>query len=1324
MRTGGPGFIVWVLLLVIPSTVAFAQSLNHQRVDTYHDYSGREQPVKTQEDWQLRRKEILAGMQQAMGDLPTRENLPDLKVEVLEEFEGDGFVRRTIRMVAEPGDKLTADLYLPVRKEVPESTAAKLPAMLTLHSTGPLGKRIVAGEGPRLNRAYGIELAQRGYVVLAPDYPSFGDLQDYDFAADRYSSGTMKGIWNHLRCVDLLESMPEVDANRIGVIGHSLGGHNAIFAAVFDERLKVIVSSCGWTPFHNYYNGKLAGWASDRYMPSLREKYGLDPDKVPFDFYELIAALAPRPFFTNSPLSDDNFAIAGVKKAIPEAAKIYELYAAKENLQARYPPCGHDFPTEIREEAYRFIDRAFAHKPWVTLDFSSELPRLAPRDPQAALKSLVTRPGYQVELVAAEPLVTDPVAMCFDPNTNLYVVEMRDYSEQDQEQLGRVRFLEDTDGDGTYDKATIFADKLSWPTAIIGFEGGVFVGAPPNIYYLKDTDGDHRADIQRTVFTGFGRTNVQGLLNSFRWGLDNRIHGATSSSGGLIVRPEVKMQPVDLRGRDFSFDPRLLDIRPEAGGAQHGMCFDDWGRKYCCSNSDHLQVVMYDDRYAARNPFFKAPSPRLSIAADGGQAPVFRRSPIEPWRIVRTRLRVAGVVAGPVEGGGKPAGYFTGATGVTIYRGDAMPTDRGRAFIGDVGSNLVHRKQIVEDELVPRGERIDDKCEFLSADDVWFRPVQFANAPDGTLHVLDMSREVIEHPASLPPEIKQHLDLTSGREQGRLYRMVPEGFRPRAIIRPGSLPSAELVPLLAHANAWHRESAAQLLFERQDPSVVAALEQMVLKGAQPLGTMQALYVLRGLQALRAEVVTAALKNADPHVREHAVRLAEAFPENANVRAQLSELVEDDDLHVRFQLAFSLGEFPTSFRVPLAAKLLAQDGTNDWLRSAVFTSLATGAGEVFALLASDAEFMKQDHSVIVLDSLAEMIGRLAQEDQVAHLLQAVTKEYIRAEDRSRLMQRLVLELAASKSPVAKRLTSSDAIGGILQEILLATEKTVADKSAPEATRIAAVHTLALDASVENVERLIQLLDGRQPIALQFATLQTLASMNQGAIADELIAHWPMLTPELRKEAVEVLLSREPWTISFLTALEEQKIPRAEWNPARLTLLKATAAPAMRERLEKLLAADPAGPRGEVVERYSAALSIKGDIGRGRELFVRHCAACHQLEGRGQPIGPNLAAIRNRGSEAIVLNVFDPNREVNPDFLTYTILTTDGRSTTGIIAEQSANGITLKRADVREETILRQDIQALKSTGLSLMPEGFEKLITVEQMADLLTYLLQH
>jgi acetyl esterase/lipase len=331
---------------------------DHSRLLVYLDDAGEQRPVKTPADWAIRRKHVLAGMQQAMGELPDLSQQPPLDPRETERIEQDGVVRIKVSFATVDKDRVTAHLYLPVDLKPGERRAA----MLALHPTGAQGKDIVAGLG-KANRGYGLELAQRGYVVVAPDYPSFGELTDYDFAADRYVSGTMKGIVNHMRSVDFLQSRPEVDPERIGVIGHSLGGHNSMFVGVFDERLKVIVSSCGWTPFHDYYEGNIKGWTSDRYMPLLRDKYGLDPGRVPFDFYEVVAVLAPRAFFSASPVRDSNFEVAGVRRAEPIARAVYQLLGANDRFVVRYPECEHDFPPEVRKEAYEFIDRALAHKP-------------------------------------------------------------------------------------------------------------------------------------------------------------------------------------------------------------------------------------------------------------------------------------------------------------------------------------------------------------------------------------------------------------------------------------------------------------------------------------------------------------------------------------------------------------------------------------------------------------------------------------------------------------------------------------------------------------------------------------------------------------------------------------------------------------------------------------------------------------------------------------------------------------------------------------------------------------------------------------------------
>ena len=295
-------FSLWFLLIASQAWIAGAAPAAaqgpHQRLMHYVDDTGREQPVRTVDDWQRRRGQILVGMQEVMGPLPAemRRGGADapapapLDVQVVDSTEQQGVPRQTISLASRNGERVTAYVWTPKGIAAGERRAA----ILALQPTGDLGKAIVAGDG-KANRGYGLELAQRGYVVIAPDYVSFGDQKAHDFAKDDYVSGTMKGIVDHMRCVDYLQSREDVDPAQIGVIGHSLGGHNSLFVAAFDPRIGAVVTSCGWDPFHHYYDGKkLSNWAQQRYMPWVVEKFGADPDRMPFDFYEVVAAIATR----------------------------------------------------------------------------------------------------------------------------------------------------------------------------------------------------------------------------------------------------------------------------------------------------------------------------------------------------------------------------------------------------------------------------------------------------------------------------------------------------------------------------------------------------------------------------------------------------------------------------------------------------------------------------------------------------------------------------------------------------------------------------------------------------------------------------------------------------------------------------------------------------------------------------------------------------------------------------------------------------------------------------------------------------------------------
>lgn len=341
---------------------------NHDDLTYYLKPDGARAPIRTAADWQQRRAQIIAGMEEAMGPLPHPAAPVPLDVQVVEEHQGDGFIRRKLAYHTDDKNKrVKAWLLIPSSslplppgegrgEGAPSPAPRRRPAMLCLQQTTTAGKDSTVGLAERPTLHYALQLAKRGYVTLSPDYPSFGEY-DYDFDADNYTSGSMKAIYDNTRAIDLLQSLPEVDPDRIGCIGHSLGGHNSLFTAAFDKRLKAVVTSCGFTSFHKYMGGDLHGWSGPRYMPRVATKYNFSPDQMPFDFAEVLAAIAPRAVFVVAPLHDDNFDIAGVHEVLTAASPIYKLLGHPAHLQAVHPDSAHDFPDTERKQAYDFLDQ-------------------------------------------------------------------------------------------------------------------------------------------------------------------------------------------------------------------------------------------------------------------------------------------------------------------------------------------------------------------------------------------------------------------------------------------------------------------------------------------------------------------------------------------------------------------------------------------------------------------------------------------------------------------------------------------------------------------------------------------------------------------------------------------------------------------------------------------------------------------------------------------------------------------------------------------------------------------------------------------------------
>jgi putative membrane-bound dehydrogenase-like protein len=955
----------------------------------------------------------------------------------------------------------------------------------------------------------------------------------------------------------------------------------------------------------------------------------------------------------------------------------------------------------------------------VTVDAAKDLPRYPAVEPKDAIATWKVKPGFALQFAAHEPQVRDPIALCFDENGRMFVCEMIDYSEMRDvtPHLGRISMLEDKDGDGFYETSTVFADDLPWPTGLIWAKGGLYVGATPDIWRFEDRDGDGHAEVREKVFTGFGTglkmLNVQGLMNSFQWGQDNRIHvlagGGNRGAITCLKRPELPAQ--ELGGRDFWFDPRTHEFGLEAGGAQYGMSFDNYGRKFGCANSDHLQYWVYDDKFAAgRNPFFTMPPSRQSIAADGGAAEVFRLSPDEPWRIIRTRWRIAGVVKGSVEGGGRVSGYFTGATGTTIYRGDAYGSDFvNNSFTGDAGGQLVHRKKIVADGVSLIGKRPDDEqsFEFAASKDTWVRVVNFANAPDGCLHICDMYREVIEHPWSIPDEIKKHLDLNSGNDRGRIYRLVPDdkSWQRRGAVALGQASTAELVQTLAHPNGWHRDTASRLLYERQDKAAVPLLEKLLREPGAALAKLHALGVLSGLGALPDETILAALPDGEATVRERAVALS-----SPGLAAKLAPLVDDPSPRVRFQLALTLGNAAPGQAGPMLSKLAANNAADPWISAAVLSAPATHARAIFDLLKTGGSLEKHE-SVGLAGTLTQILAASTQAPGLHELI-----DFVSTHPQAKLLRALGEGLHRAGTTIAKADTDHQLTGVFTKAATTAT-----DAKAPADARLEAIELLSLTTPEQAVTALTSCLAPGQDAAIQSAAIQTLAQFSSADVTKALLEHWPAYSAKAKEAALAALVGRNERALALLTAIQSGAIQPTELAASQVQSLTQHKEAKIAALAKTALAAVIPPSRAEMVAKFQPALAMKGDAARGQAVYLSRCLACHRAGGQGMQVGPDLITVKTKGRDGLLTAILEPNKEVASQYIAYLVNTKDGQTLNGIISKDDASSLTVKMIGGAELTIPRSNIRGSSSAGQSLMPEGLEAGLEVQGMADLLTFL---
>jgi putative membrane-bound dehydrogenase-like protein len=950
---------------------------------------------------------------------------------------------------------------------------------------------------------------------------------------------------------------------------------------------------------------------------------------------------------------------------------------------------------------------------------------LSPKEEKATFKVMK---GFTVELVAAEPDVIDPVAMCFDEKGRLFVAEMRGYPNggvgTGVETRGRIRCLEDKDGDGYFETCTTFAEGLRFPMGLQPWKGGLLVAVAPDLLYLEDTDGDGKADKSTVLYTGFNLANIQQMVNSLQWGLDNWVYGCAGSDGGTVTSPQKPdASPVSLRGRGLRFRPWVPgSLEPTSSGGQYGLTADDYGRWFTNTNAQHLRQIVLPDHYLRRNPYLPVSAVTVDIPEHGPAAKVFRISPFEAWRVERTTRRNGGADAKRFPSTELvPGGYFTSACSPLVYNADVFPADyRGNVFVCDPANNLVHREKLEPNGVLFKAKRVDPDFEFLASTDNWFRPVHLSIGPDGALYVLDFYREVIETPLSLPDDIKKKLNLES-RGRGRIWRVAPEGFKPSKMPELSRATAIELAEVLMKPNPWWRLTAQRMLVEGQAKDAIPAIRERLKDAAGKPGRANLLWTLHGLGDLKPDDVLPAFDDPEPGIREQALKLAEPlFANNGALRGAAGKLADDPSPRVRFQLALSAGSLPPDGCRGVLAHLLAAT-PDPWVQTAALSSAGRRGHDLLIAL------RERKASPVILARIATLTGARGESAEVAQLLHVIANGTpdTAAEDAA-LLDGLGQGMRGTKTPLPAWMANpphgaEKSVAKLRERFLMAAE-TVREDGRPAAARVSAAALLALGPFDVAGPALADTLTPATPGDVQSAAVKALAAHADPKVSELLLKNWTGYGPTLRREVLDVLTSRPDRALKLLDAIEKKLVAAGELDTARVQQLKTHPNAAVRTKAAAVLKGSVNPDRAKVVASYTAALELKGDAAKGKGVFKQHCASCHKLDGVGHDVGANLlAALPNKSGEDLLVAVFDPNREVDPRYVNYLMTTADGRTLNGVIAAETPTSVTLRRADGAEDTILRANVETLRSTRISLMPEGLEKQLSPQDVADLFAYL---
>ena len=937
-----------------------------------------------------------------------------------------------------------------------------------------------------------------------------------------------------------------------------------------------------------------------------------------------------------------------------------------------------------------------------------------PLSPNESLAQIKVASGLRVELVASEPHVIDPVAVRFDEQGRMWVVEMRDYPHgpaEGQPGLSQIRVLEDRDHDGRYETSRVFATDLLFPTGLQPWQGGVIVTLSGRVAFLKDTTGDGKADQFDTWYTGFAEKNPQLRANHPYLGLDNHIYVANGLQGGKVMAVNhANNSPLSIDGRDFRFHPITRKFEAVSGNGQFGLTQDDYGNRFVCTNRNPLRHIVLEERYIRLNPDYAPPAAVTNVTIAPAQLRLYPL--LQGWT---TSLR--------------HAGQFTAACGVLIYHGNGLPGSfHGNAFTCDPTGSLVHQEVLQESGGTFRSQPARKGAEFLASADPWFQPVNLTVGPDGALYVVDIYRAIIEHPQWMPDELQQREGFRLGDDRGRIYRVVADDAGRKSSPQcPDVADVDRLVGLLEHPNSWQRETASRLLLERGDRSAVEPLEKLVIGSPNPATRVRALWALRGLDALKKQTVAAALDDPEPRVRRQAVVLTEAWLANsASLRESVMALSHDPHPRVRFQVALSLAVEPRYATVELLHAILLAGVKDPWTRRAVAIAAGNRSDELLMRMLKRPDWIPScpdDVAETVLRELIVLSGRPIEKTDWQSVIHSLAR-LPTGEHQAGLQRRVltdILRTVGTRHEAYKRLTAfaEDATGlSIIQGLLSDAERIAKNIEAEEEQRAEAIALLAYVPGASTTLATLAIADLSETVRRRAIGL--LGDGSYQTTLKRLFEQLPHEPPAIRRAVVNCALQRPETCHLLLAEISDGRISAGELNRRQIDALRKHRDESVRERGREVLVDTAPEDRAQVLAEYQKILEMEADARRGVAVFRKNCATCHRVGQLGVEVAPNIEDSYGRKREQLLTDILQPNRAIDADYVNYVVETVDGRALSGILAAQTASSVTVRQPEGKTVTLLRREIEQIRSTGVSLMPDGLEKDISPQQMADLIAF----